>query len=136
MVTEVYSILPLVAFLMPWISLIAALTFGKHQKLKKAVFVLGSVLCFGVVLSLLPDILAGKTLGIDLIPEIENLDIRFTVDAMGYYFGLVLTFIWMLATVFSLGYIEHAENRYYTFMALCNSFILGCAFSQNISTNS
>lgn len=134
MVNEVYSVLPLVAFLMPWISLLAIMALGKQPKLKKAVFVLGSVLTFAVVLSLLPDILAGKTLGIDLIPEIENLDIHFTVDALGYYYGLVLTFIWMLATLFSLGYIEHRENRFYAFMALTSSFILGCAFSQNMFT--
>jgi multicomponent Na+:H+ antiporter subunit D len=134
MVSEVYSIVPLLAFLMPWLSLVAVLVLGNHRKIKKVVFLLGSVLAFGLVLWLLPDILGGRTLGIDLIPEIENLDIRFTVDAMGYYFGLVLTFIWMLATLFSLGYIEHNENRYYSFMALCNSFILGCAFSQNMFT--
>ena len=119
---------------MPWISLLGILFLGKRSGLKKALHVLGSVLAFGVVLSLLPDILAGKTIGITLIPEIQRLDIHFTVDALGYYYGLVLTFIWMLATVFSLGYIKHSENRFYAFMALSNSFILGCAFSQNMFT--
>ena len=64
----------------------------------------------------------------------EQINIHLTVDTLGYYYGLILTFIWLLATIYSLGYIDHKENRYYSFMALCNSFTLGCAFSQNMFT--
>ncbi|MFH1640236.1 MAG: proton-conducting transporter membrane subunit [Chloroflexota bacterium] len=131
---EIYSVRPLVAFLMPWMSLLGIILFRNNRNLKRAFHVGGSVLAFAVVLSLLPDILDGKNLGINIIQGIEHINIHFTVDALGYYYGMVLTFIWMLATIFSLGYIEHGENRFYGFMALCDSFILGCAFSQNMFT--
>lgn len=135
MIQETFSVRPLIALVLPWISLLGVFFLPEQQyRLKKMIHVLGSVLNFGVVLSLLPDILQGKTLGINILPGIAPLNIHLTVDALGYYYGLIVSFIWLLATVYSLGYIEHKENRYYSFMALCNSFILGCAFSQNMFT--
>ena len=70
----------------------------------------------------------------NIVSVIEQINIHFTVDTLGYYYGLVVTFLWLLATIYSLGYIDKKENRYYCFMALCNSFLLGCAFSQNMFT--
>jgi len=98
------------------------------------IHVLGSLATFGVVLSFLPGILDGKVFGTNIVSAVDQIAIHLTVDTLGYYYGLILTFIWLLATIYSLGYIKHKENRYYSFMALCNSFILGCAFSQNMFT--
>ncbi len=135
MTNEIYSVRPLIAILLPWISLLVILILPRsHRGLKRMVHVLGSLATFGMVLSLLPDILDGKVFGMNIVPVMEQINFHLTVDALGYYYGLVLTFIWLLATIYSLGYIDHKENRYYSFMALCNSFILGCAFSQNMFT--
>jgi multicomponent Na+:H+ antiporter subunit D len=132
---EIYSIRPLLAILLPGLSLLAVLLIpGNYRQLKRMVHVIGSLAAFGVVLSLLPGILSGKVYGLGIISIVEGISIHLTVDALGYYYGLALTFLWLLATVYSLGYIKHKDDRYYSFMALCNSFLLGCAFSQNIFT--
>jgi len=135
MTNEIYSVRPLIAILLPWISLLVILVVpSSHRGLKRIVHVLGSLATFGMVLSLLPGILDGKTFGINIVPLVGQINIHLTVDTLGYYYGLVLTFIWLLATIYSLDYIDRKENRYYSFMALCNSFLLGCAFSQNMFT--
>ena len=135
MSSEIYSIRPLIAILLPAISLLGILVIpGNYPRLRRVVHVIGSLAAFGVVLSLLPGILDGKVYGIEIISIVERISIHLTVDALGYYYGLALTFLWLLATIYSLGYIKHKDDRYYTFMALCNSFLLGCAFSQNIFT--
>jgi multicomponent Na+:H+ antiporter subunit D len=135
MTDELYSIRPLVAVLLPWISLLAILAISNsHRRLKKIVHVLGSLATFGVVFSLLPAILNGKTFGVNIISVMEQINIHLTVDTLGYYFGLVSSFIWLLATIYSTRYIDHNENRYYSFMAICNSFTIGAAFSQNMFT--
>ncbi len=59
---------------------------------------------------------------------------RLTVDTLGYYFALILSFLWMLATLYSISYIDHKENRFFAFMAMCESFILACAFGANMFT--
>ncbi|MEW6552801.1 MAG: proton-conducting transporter membrane subunit [Actinomycetota bacterium] len=130
-----FSVVPLVAMLLPWVSLLAILAMPKRNKqLRLTICFLGTLATFGVVLSLLPGILDGNTYTIKLASVVEGLEMRLTVDTLGYYFSLILTFLWMLSTLYSISYIDHKENRFFAFMALCESFILGCAFSANMFT--
>jgi multicomponent Na+:H+ antiporter subunit D len=135
MTDELHSAGPLIAIILPVISLLLAQAVpARYSRLRRAFYVAGSLAAFGTVLSFLPGILGGEVYGIELIPIVEGVSIHLTVDALGYYYGLVLTLLWLLATVYSLGYIKHKHDRFFSFMALCNSFLLGCAFSQNILT--
>lgn len=130
-----FSVIPLVAMLLPWVSLVAILVMPKKNKrLRLWICFLGTLATFGVVLSMLPGILDGNTYTIKLASVVEGLEIRLTVDMLGYYFSLILAFIWMLSTLYSISYIDHKENRFFAFMALCESFLLGCAFSSNMFT--
>jgi multicomponent Na+:H+ antiporter subunit D len=135
MAEEIYSVRPLLAVLIPWVSLFAVFLMPvTRPKLKKYIHIMGSVITFAVILSLFPDIMQGTKVGIFLIPGIGQTSFHLSIDGLGYYYGLVISFMWMLSTIYSHGYIEHRENRYYSFLALCNSFLLGCAFSQNMYT--
>jgi multicomponent Na+:H+ antiporter subunit D len=130
-----FSVIPLLILLMPWLSLLAIFALPKqHPELRKWLCFLGSLITLGLALSLLPGILDGNTYSIKLASVVEGLDMRLTVDTLGYYFGLILAFIYMLSTLYSIGYIDHKENRFFAFMALCESFLLGCAFSANMFT--
>jgi len=130
-----FSIIPLLAVALPWISLVVILAMPKaHPKIRKWLCLLGSVITFAVVMVMLPGILDGNVYNIKLASVVEGLDIRLTVDTLGYYFGLVLAFMFLMATAYSIGYIDHKENRFFAFMALCESFLIGCAFSGNMFT--
>lgn len=132
---EIHSVQPLIAILLPTISLLGILVIPRNRwRLKRGIHVGGSLGTFIAVLSLLPGILDGKVYGIELIPIVERVSIHLTVDALGYYYGLALAFLWLLATIYSLGYIKHNDDRYFGFLALCNSFLIGCAFSHNMFT--
>ncbi|MDD3718013.1 MAG: proton-conducting transporter membrane subunit [Actinomycetota bacterium] len=130
-----FSVIPLVAMLLPWVSLLAILVMPKkNRRLRLWICFLGTLATVGVVLSMLPGILDGNTYTIKLASVVEGLEIRLTVDMLGFYFSLILSFIWMLSTLYSISYIDHKENRFFAFMALCESFLLGCAFSSNMFT--
>jgi len=130
-----FSVIPLLAMLLPWISLVVILAMPKKsRRLRLWLCFLGSLAAFGVVLVMLPGILDGNTYTIKLAGLVEGLEMRFTVDTLGYYFALILAFLWMLATLYSISYIDHKENRFFAFMALCESFLLGCAFAANMFT--
>jgi len=121
--------------MLPLVSLAAILAMPKRNKrLRLWLCFLGTLATFGVVLSLLPGILDGNSYTIKLASVVEGLEIRLTVDTLGYYFSLILSFLWMLATLYSISYIDHKENRFFAFMALCECFLLGCAFSSNMFT--
>jgi multicomponent Na+:H+ antiporter subunit D len=129
------SALPLVAMLAPLLSLAVIMAIpNRSPALRKWVCVLGSVAAFGLVLAMLPDILDGHGFSLSITGMTGDLEIGLAVDNLGYYFGLVLSFMWVLATLYSVKYIDHKENRFFAFMALCEAFLLGCAFSANMFT--
>src|SRR4030042_1441416 len=130
-----FSVIPLIAMLLPLVSLVVILAMPKkNRRLRLWVCFLGALAAFGVVLSLLPGILDGNTYTIKLASVVEGLEMRLTVDTLGYYFSLILSFLWMLSTLYSISYIDHKENRFFAFMAMCESFILACAFGANMFT--
>ena len=133
--SSTFSVIPLVAMLLPLVSLLAILAMPKKSRqLRLWICFLGTLATFGVVLSMLPGILDGNTYTVKLASVVQGLEMRLTVDTLGYYFSLILSFLWMLATLYSISYIDHKENRFFAFMALCESFLLGCAFSSNMFT--
>ena len=132
---EKNSVMPLVAMLLPWISLVVIAAIPKRSRqLRLWVCVGGSAAAFAAVLSMVKDALDGRVLSMRIASVINGIDISLRMDTLGYYFALVITFIWLLATVYSVRYIDHKENRFFAFFALCESFLMGCAFSANMFT--
>ncbi len=129
------SALPLVAMLAPLLSLAAIFALQRRsQAVRKWVCVAGSLAAFGLVLAMLPRILDGHGFTLNIANMTGGLNIGLAVDNLGYYFALVLSFMWVVATVYSVKYIDHKEDRFFAFMALCEAFLLGCAFSANMFT--
>lgn len=132
---EKNSYIPLIAMLMPWISLIVILAIPKRsEKLRLWICVGGSVAAFAAVLTMMQDALDEVALNMNIASVVNGIEISLRVDTLGYYFALVVSFMWVLATLYSVKYIDHKQNRFFAFMAMCESFILGCAFSQNMFT--
>ncbi len=132
---EKNSVMPLVAMLLPWLSLAVIIAIPKQRRaLRLWLCVLGSAAAFAAVLSMAGDALDGRVLTMNIASVVEGIEITLRMDTLGYYFALVISFIWLLATVYSVRYIDHKENRFFAFFALCESFLMGCAFSANMFT--
>jgi multicomponent Na+:H+ antiporter subunit D len=60
------------------------------------------------------------------------------VDAFGLLFALVSSFLWIVTSAYSIGYMrgldEHSQTRYFCFFALSLSATIGVAFSANLLT--
>ncbi len=131
----VRSVMPLLPILFPWISLLAIAIFRRRAlRLRLWLCFAGSALSFLAVIVLLPSVLDGKTYYFKLASIVEGLEISLYVDTLGYYFSLVLAFMWMLCTLYSISYIDHKQNRYFAFLAMCGSFLIGAAYSRNMFT--
>jgi formate hydrogenlyase subunit 3/multisubunit Na+/H+ antiporter MnhD subunit len=52
---------------------------------------------------------------------------RFYVDGTGFIFALITSFVWLLATIYSVGYMthEHARDRFFSFLILTLAVDLG-----------
>jgi formate hydrogenlyase subunit 3/multisubunit Na+/H+ antiporter MnhD subunit len=73
--------------------------------------------------------------GFDLLP---NIGFAFKTDAFGLIFATTSSCLWVLVSIFSIGYMrtlnEHAQTRFYFSFALALFSAIGIAFSANLVT--
>ncbi|MDF1534643.1 MAG: monovalent cation/H+ antiporter subunit D family protein [Methanosarcinaceae archaeon] len=139
MVTDtIQSITPVLAVLVSAIASILILAFGRYPNIREGWTFVAAFIKFGLVLSMLPLILAGKTITYTLVEILPNIPIAFKVDAFGELFALTASFLWILTTAYSIGYMrslkEHAQTRYYFCFAIALSSAIGIAYSANLVT--
>lgn len=93
---------------------------------------------FLLVMSMLPVIMEGKTIEFTLFQLLPGISIAFKVDALGLLFALGASFLWIITTFYSIGYMrsthEHSQTRYFACFAVSLSTTMGVAFSANLFT--
>ncbi|MHC4464180.1 MAG: monovalent cation/H+ antiporter subunit D family protein, partial [Planctomycetota bacterium] len=93
---------------------------------------------FGIVLSLVPAVLNGNTIEYTLFRLLPGIDIKFRADAFGTLFALGASFLWILTSFYSIGYMRslkaHSQTRYFSYFAIALSTTMGVAFSANLFT--
>ncbi len=133
------SIKPLLAVI---VSLIAAflilLTGERARNLRESWTILASVVKFAIVFSMVSPILEGKVIEYTVISILPGLSLQFRVDALGILFALTASFLWIITSFYSIGYMrslnEHAQTRYFACFAIALSATMGVAFSANLFT--
>lgn len=134
----IISIRPLVAIGVSILAAFLILLSDKRPDLREFWSILGSVVKFLVVISMIPLVLAGNTLEYSLVEFYPGIGIAFKVDALGLMFASTASFLWIMASVYSIGYMrslkEHAQTRYYACFAITLSATIGAAFAANILT--
>lgn len=137
-VATVYSIVPACAVLVPLAAAVLILLSRGHEKIREGWTILAAAANFLIVLSLLPQVLAGDRVACTLIELLPGLDMAFRVDAFGMLFALVASGLWIVTSIYSIGYMralrEHALTRYFFSFAVAIAAALGIAFSANLVT--
>lgn len=107
------------------------------RDLWRRTFALGAAIVkFAVILSLLPGSLAGHVYVFEVCEFLPGVGISFRADALGMFFALVSSTLWVLTTVYAIGYMRgrHSRVRFFGFFALCVSTTVGIAFAENLLT--
>jgi multicomponent Na+:H+ antiporter subunit D len=135
----VFSIKPLLAILVSAVgALLIAGTGERRANLREFWSVAAGVLKLGFVVSMIPDVQAGRTLECRLFPILPGIELAFRVDAFGLLFALGASLLWIATSFYSIGYMrslgEHAQTRYFACFALALSATIGVAFSANLFT--
>ncbi|MFC1930808.1 monovalent cation/H+ antiporter subunit D family protein [Chloroflexota bacterium] len=93
---------------------------------------------FGIVVSMLPSVLKDSYPAITLLTISPGISLALKVDSLGIIFGLSASFLWILTSFFSIGYVrgvpEHKQTRYFACFAVCLSATMGIAFAANLLT--
>jgi multicomponent Na+:H+ antiporter subunit D len=131
------SIKPLLAVLVSLLA-IPFIAYSRSPNVREGWTFLAAIVKFGIVAAMLPAVLNGMEISCTLVEVLPGLSIAFRVDAFGMLFALVASFLWIITSVYSIGYMrgldEHAQTRYFCFFAISLSAAVGVAFSANLLT--
>jgi len=132
------SIWPLLAILVSLVGALPIMLSGRQPNLREAWTLLIALCKFGIIVSLLPKVLAGGSYLFTIAEVIPGVPIQLRVDAMGMFFALVASFLWIFTSIYSIGYMrslqEHDQTRYFASFAVAISSTIGVAFAANLFT--
>lgn len=131
------SIKPFLAVLIS-LAVTPVLVSSRAPNVREAWTFVAAAAKFLIVLSMLPTILQGTEIVYTVAEFLPGAAIKFRVDALGMLFALVSSFLWIITSAYSIGYMrglkEHSQTRYFCFFALALSATIGVAFSANLLT--
>ncbi len=142
----------LLALLAPLAGAGLVMLTGKRPNLRESASLISAIVLAGLVLSLVPAVLAGEPLrftlfelvpadmaaSLTLAPTATALTISLRADSLSMIFAVVASVLWVLTVFYSAGYMrglrEHAQTRFSACFALALFGAIGCAFADNLLT--
>lgn len=116
------------------------LLFGNriHRNLREAITVIAAICAAGLIFSMAPAVAAGHIYEARLWQIAEGIKLGFRTDAAGMVFACIASFLWILTSVYSIGYMRghHEKNQtgYFAAFAVCVGSALGIALAANLMT--
>lgn len=90
------------------------------------------------VFSMVPSVLAGQQFEMTILEIVEGVDLALKADSLGMVFACVASGLWILTSVYSIGYMrghgEQNQTGYFAAFAMCLSGALGICFAANLFT--
>ena len=116
-----------------------ALLGEQRRNLREAATLLtAGGLCALIVTTILPEVSAGGRPRIDIVEVIPGLSLAFEVEPLGMLFALVASGLWIVTSIYSIGYMrgkkESHQTRFYVCFAFAIAGALGVAFAANVFT--
>ena len=118
-------------------ALLIALARGVPN-LREGVTLVTAATLLACVLSLLPAVLHGERPATSLLTVLPGLEIAFRVEPLGMLFALIASGLWIVNSLYSIGYMrsnkETHQTRFFVCFALSLAATMGIAFASNLFT--
>ena len=110
----------------------------RSPNLREGITLLTAVLLFIGVVQLLEPVMGGAFPSLTLLAPLPGLPIAFRVEPLGMLFALIASGLWMVNSIYSIGYMrknnEKHQTRFYVCFALAIGSALAIAFAANLLT--
>ncbi|MDJ0950722.1 MAG: monovalent cation/H+ antiporter subunit D family protein [Alphaproteobacteria bacterium] len=111
---------------------------GRWPNLREAVTLITSGVLVYLVVGLIQPVFEGARPDILLFEMMPGLSIRFTVEPLGALFAGVASFLWIITSIYSIGYMrghhEKNQTRFYICFAIAIGSAMGVALAGNMLT--
>jgi multicomponent Na+:H+ antiporter subunit D len=109
-----------------------------HPDVREAVTLLSSALIAILVVMLATRFMDGELFALTLMEPLPGIAIAFEIEALGMLFALVAGLLWVVTSIYSIGYMrghnEQNQTRFYAAFAVSIAATMGIAFSANLFT--
>jgi multicomponent Na+:H+ antiporter subunit D len=128
----------LAALLVPLVGAGVIALAGRWPNLREGITLCTAGLLLACVAPLLPVVLEGQRPALHLLTVMPGLDLALQVEPLGMLFALIASGLWIVNSVYSIGYMrannEAQQTRFYMCFALALAATMGIAFSANLFT--
>ncbi len=128
----------LIAMALPLVAAIWVALFGKIPNVREAGSIVVSIATFAVCCMLATHVFADARPSVTLSEMLPGFSISFTVEPLGMLFALIASGLWILTTIYAIGYMrghhETNQTRFFVCFAVAIFAALAAAFAGNLFT--
>ena len=128
----------LLCFALPAVSAIAIALAGKAPNVRETITLATAIVLFLMVLQVASKVFAGLRPAVSLFTIVEGVDVAFSVEPLGMLFALIASGLWIVNSIYSIGYMrgndEPRQTQFYVCFAVAILSAIGVAFAANLVT--
>ncbi len=126
----------LVILSIPFVAAVLIVMSDPRPNQREGVTLIAALALFLSVAGLLPSILAGERPALVLAEPVTGLALELVVEPLGMSFALLASLLWIINSIYSIGYMranrEQHQTRFYACFALALGSTMGIAFAGNL----
>ena len=131
------QLLPLIIVL-PLVAAFLIRLVGEKPNLRESVTLITALILFILLLDLAPAVLHGARPAFFIGEPSPGVQFKLVLEPLGMLFALVAGFLWIVTSIYSIGYMrghhEKNQTRFYLCFALAIGVTMGVAFAGNLLT--
>ncbi len=128
----------LLSMIVPLVAVAGIIAAGAWPNLREAVSITAALILIGIVTTLYQLTGSGVT-AVLAGPELfAGMHLHFAIEPLGMLFALVAGYLWLVTTIYAIGYMrghkEEKQTRFYACFAVAIASTMGIAFAGNLLT--
>lgn len=137
---DLYQAAILGTVVVPFVGAGVIVALRGHPNLRESASLLVGIATFLAAMLNIPAVFNGQPVTLTLAVLSTNPELRLALwaDGLGLLFASLASFLWIITTVYSTGYMrglqEHAQTRYFACFALVIGATMGVSLAQNLLT--
>jgi NADH-quinone oxidoreductase subunit L/multicomponent Na+:H+ antiporter subunit D len=136
--SELASLRPLAAVLVSAVAIPLIVASHRRPNLREGWTMVAALAKVAIVASMVPGVLAGDVYVTEMGTFVEGVGFALRADALGMLFGALASALWVITSLYSVGYMrgldEHSQTRYFASFAASLATAIGVAFAANLVT--
>jgi len=126
------------SIILPMLATVGIVATGHKPNLREGVTIGVSLVLLYFVINLYQGIKQGESISVQWWEILPGLQLSFNIEPLGMIFALIASFLWLVTTVYAIGYMrshnEQNQTRFYTCFAIAIGSVMGIAFAGNLFT--